>query len=222
MFLSGIGSAINSTGTSASDSSSLNSNFDTFLQLLTTQLRNQNPMEPLDANEFTKQLVQYSGVEQSIKQNKNLESLIQLQAVNAATAATSFLGKAVTVESASTALANGQANWLYYAGGSSQSATFTITDDTGKVVHEETREIGSGKDTFSWDGYADDGSEAGDGFYTLTIDASDEDGNTVPVSISVSAIIDGVDFSGSEPVLLSGDRGVKLSDVTSVVEPSLD
>lgn len=218
MFLSGISNAIGA-GQTSSDTSSLNANFDTFLQLLTTQLRNQNPTEPLDANEFTKQLVQYSNVEQTIKSNRNLEALIELQAVNAATAATSFLGKSITVQSTSTALTNGQANWQYTASGASDRATFTITDETGKVVHETTRGIGVGKGKYTWDGYTSSGSKAPSGFYSLTVDARSATDQAVPVSVAVSAKIDGVDFSGNEPVLLAGDRGIKLSEVRSVGEP---
>lgn len=217
MFLSGIGTAMGASK-SSSDSASLNANFDTFLQLLTTQLRNQNPTEPLDANEFTKQLVQYSSVEQEIKSNKNLESLIQLQSVNAATAATSFLGKAITVQSTSTALANGTANWQYNSGTTATTAQFTITDESGKVVFEKSGNVSAGTGKFTWDGYRNDGTKAADGFYSLNIAARDAAGTLIPVSISVSAKIDGVDFSGSEPVLLAGDRGVKLSDVSSVVD----
>lgn len=218
MFLSGISTAMGTGQASATDDNKLNANFDTFLQLLTTQLQNQNPTDPLDANEFTKQLVQYSSVEQEIKSNKNLESLIQLQSVNAATAATSFLGKSITVQSASTSLANGEANWRYTSEGSANSAVFTVTNEAGEVMYEEIRDLETGPGKFAWNGYTSTGSKAPDGFYALKIEARDPNGNTVPVTTMVSAKIDGVDFSGSEPVLLAGDRGVKLGDVTSVVD----
>ncbi|ESR22694.1 flagellar hook assembly protein FlgD [Lutibaculum baratangense] len=215
MFLSGISNAM-TPAKSGSDGATLNANFDTFLKLLTTQLRNQNPMEPLDANEFTKQLVQYSGVEQQIKSNANLEALIQMQSVNAATAATSFIGKTITVQSASTSLANGQAKWQVSAGAAAETATFTVRDDTGAVVYEEVREVKRGANAFTWDGTTSNGGTAGDGYYTLTVDARTDSNTVIPVSVAVQALIDGVDFSGSEPVLLSGDRGVPLSNVQSV------
>ena len=215
MFLSNITTAM-SAGQTKSDSQSLNANFDTFLQLLTTQLKNQNPTDPLDANEFTKQLVQYSAVEQEIKSNKNLEALIQLQSVNAATAATSFIGKTITVESAQTGLANGQALWQYDASGSAAAATFTIRDDAGNTVYETTGELKHGKQLFTWDGRTSTGGTAPDGRYTLTVDARDSADDVIPVSISVAERIDAVDFTGNEPVLMAGERGVPLSEVRSV------
>src|SRR5919112_3505074 len=62
--------------TSAANNATLAKNFDTFLSLLTTQLKNQNPLEPLDTNQFTQQLVQFAGVEQQIKSNETLNSLL--------------------------------------------------------------------------------------------------------------------------------------------------
>ena len=208
MFLSSIQTAMATGQSTTSDGASLNANFDTFLQLLTTQLKNQNPTDPLDANEFTKQLVQYSAVEQEIKSNKNLEALIQLQAVNAVTAATSFIGKSITVESASSALANGQAQWQY--------ATFKITDQSGNLVYETTGELKTGTSNFTWDGRKSSGGLAGDGYYTLTIDGRNTNKEVIPVTISVAAKIDGVDFTSDEPVLLAGDRGVRLSQIRTV------
>src|ERR1051326_9398368 len=86
-----------STGGSAADAQkTLSSNFDTFLTLLTTQLKNQDPLQPMDSNQFTQQLVQFSQVEQQINSNKNLESLISLTKSQTTTAAVSYLGKTLT------------------------------------------------------------------------------------------------------------------------------
>ena len=73
-------------------------NFDTFLQLLTTQLQHQDPLSPMESNEFVAQLVQFSEVEQAIASNKSLEKLIDLQNTNQATAAIGYIGQ--TVEAA--------------------------------------------------------------------------------------------------------------------------
>src|SRR5215213_9555272 len=93
--------------------SQLAANFDTFLLLLTAQLKNQDPLEPMDSNQFTQQLVQFSQVEQQIHSNKNLESLISLTKASGAADAVSYLGKTLTVTDGNAALMNGQANWAY-------------------------------------------------------------------------------------------------------------
>src|SRR5690242_5441077 len=97
----------------ASAQKQLSSNFDTFLTLLTTQLKNQDPLAPMDSNQFTQQLVQFSQVEQQINSNKNLESLIALTKGRSAADAVSYLGKVVTLTDGSAALMNGQAKWAY-------------------------------------------------------------------------------------------------------------
>ena len=69
-------SASSSTSSTSSDDGTLAGNFQTFLTLLTTQLQNQNPLDPLDTNQFTQQLVQFAGVEQQLKTNDQLASLV--------------------------------------------------------------------------------------------------------------------------------------------------
>jgi flagellar basal-body rod modification protein FlgD len=199
------------------DRAGIADNFDAFLQMLTTQLQNQNPLDPLDTNQFTQQLVQFSGVEQSIKTNENLEALIQVSAANIATAATSFIGKKVMIQSTTTNLKDGAAEWSYAAGSGATNATFTVRDEAGNVVWTEDKAISGGRDTFKWNGFDDDGNKLDDGRYTLTVEATDAEGETVATAIEVSVVIDGVDFSGTEPVLLVGDEGIPLSQVTAVL-----
>lgn len=218
MFLDTI-SGTSSGQRSTNDRQGMADNFDAFLLLLTTQLKHQNPLEPLDTNEFTQQLVQFAGVEQSIRQNENLENLIKVNTANAALAAASFVGMRVTVESTTTTLANGGAEWTYKSNREAASAKFTIRNEAGEVVWEENRSFPPGRHTFKWTGHTSEGQMAPDGKYRLTIEAKDADGQTVNVGIEVSAEIDGVDFSGNEPILLVGDKGIPLGDVKSVMAP---
>ena len=216
MFLDSLSSVGSSFGVVAADRGTIADNFDTFLQLLTTQLKNQNPLDPLDTNQFTQQLVQFSGVEQQIKSNDNLEMLVKVLAANAATSAVNFIGNEVTVRSTVTNLADGSANWQYRSAGSTDSATFTIRDSQGNVVRTETRSLANGPGAYSWNGRDDDGNVMPDGAYGLTIEGHQTDGTAIPVIIEVAATIDGVDFSGTEPLLLVGDKALPLGDVSSV------
>ena len=100
-----------STSDSKASLSKLTEDLDNFLTLLTAQLQHQDPLEPLDTHEFTNQLVQFSSVEQSIQQNKNLESIIELNQNNMAISAVSYIGKEVSATGQKNMLANGKATF---------------------------------------------------------------------------------------------------------------
>jgi flagellar basal-body rod modification protein FlgD len=219
MFLEAISGAAAGGQKSATDRQGMADNFDAFLMLLTTQLKHQNPLDPLDTNEFTQQLVQFAGVEQSIRQNENLENLIKVSTANAALSAASFVGMRVNVESTTTTLANGGAEWTYKSNREAASATFTVRNEAGETVWQESGSFPPGRHTFKWTGHTMDGHTAPDGKYRLTIEAADASGGVVDVGIEVTAEIDGVDFSGDEPILLVGDKGIPLGDVKSVTAP---
>ena len=112
---------VNNTASSSSSSSSstgvdkdtLAGNFQTFLTLLTTQLKNQNPLDPLDTNQFTQQLVQFAQVEQQIKQNSQLETMISLERSAQTTTALAYVGQTVAIDGATAALANNRAAWTF-------------------------------------------------------------------------------------------------------------
>src|SRR6185295_9321796 len=130
----------------------LSSNFDTFLTLLTTQLKNQDPLSPMDSNQFTQQLVQFSQVEQQINSNKNLESLIALTKARSATDAVSYLGKTLTLTDGMGALMDGEANWAYSLDNHASSATLYVKNMHGDVVYSAPAETDEGMHSFTWDG----------------------------------------------------------------------
>src|SRR5438477_10651774 len=101
----------NATGKTATDKSMLASNFDQFLTLLTTQLKDQNPLDPLDTNQFTQQLVQFASVEQQLQTNDSLTALLKATQTSTATAALGFVGAQITADGATAHLAGGQAQW---------------------------------------------------------------------------------------------------------------
>src|SRR5437868_2531411 len=122
-------------GAQSAASKTLAGNFDTFLTLLTTQLQNQDPLNPMDSNQFTQQLVEFSQVEQQINTNDNLKTLISLGQSRSAADAVGYLGKAVTVSNGAAALANGTARWNYQLGAEAANATLTVSDASGRVVY---------------------------------------------------------------------------------------
>src|SRR5712671_4717458 len=99
------------TTTASTATTGIADNFQTFLTLLTTQLKNQNPLDPLDTNQFTQQLVQFAGVEQQLKSNDQLASLVKLQSTAQATQALNFVGATAVVDGGTASLQKGAATW---------------------------------------------------------------------------------------------------------------
>lgn len=213
-------SALSNLGQASTDRKAIADNFDTFLTLLTTQLKNQNPLDPLDTNQFTQQLVQFTEVEQAVKTNENLETLNQLAAATTITNAVGYIGKEVSSTGTNATLSNGAASWQFELPESSSAVTFTVYDSSGQVVSTETRAAPAGESLYVWRGEKSDGSTAADGVYTLGIKADDGTGNQLQVSMGFSGIVQGVDMSGSEPVLLVNGREVKLDQISSIKLPS--
>jgi flagellar basal-body rod modification protein FlgD len=207
-----------STSTSAADSAQqqLSSNFDTFLTLLTTQLQNQDPLSPMDSNQFTQQLVEFSQVEQQIDSNKNLESLISLTKSQSATNAVSYLGKTLTTTDGTGALQNGQADWTYSLGEDAVSNTLIVTDSSGRVVYTAPGATTAGAHDFQWNGNDNSGNTMPDGTYTLSVHASLGSGDAADSSVTSKGQVDEVDLTGDEPVLMVGSMGVPLSKASLI------
>ncbi|TNC12810.1 flagellar hook assembly protein FlgD [Methylobacterium terricola] len=209
-------SAKTGNGTASSDASTIAGNFNQFLTLLTTQLQNQNPLDPLDTNQFTQQLVQFASVEQQLKTNDQLGSLITASKASAAATASGLIGKTVTADGATTSLADGSATWTLNPARAATKAVLTITDAKGNVVATQTKALAAGSQSFSWDGRASTGQLAAEGKYTLKVQALDATGAAVAVDTKISGAITSVDVTGAEPVLTIGDRTVALSSVEAI------
>jgi flagellar basal-body rod modification protein FlgD len=189
-------------------------NFDQFLSLLTTQLKNQSPLEPLDTNQFTQQLVQFAQVEQQLKQNETLASLLTMNKSATAANAMSFVGARVTTDGASSTLKDGKAEWRLDAprGG---SAAITIKDKQGNVVATDTIALNAGQQTYKWNGRTSTGSTAPEGDYKIVVDAMDSQRSRIAVKTEVTGVVDGVDLSGDAPVLVIGGFRTSLDKVKS-------
>jgi flagellar basal-body rod modification protein FlgD len=196
----------------------LTGNFNTFLTLLTTQLKNQDPTSPMDSSQFTQQLVAFSQVEQQINTNQNLQTLIsQGQSANGAYAM-SYLGRTVSVAGGPGALDGGKADWTYNLGNQSAATTLNITNANGAVVYSAAGETASGSHDFAWDGTDANGNQLPDGTYTLKVDAKAADGTAVQAAVSSKGVVNEVDMSGANPMLMIGPMSVPPSSVTTVAQ----
>jgi len=206
--------------TAAANKASLAGNFDTFLRILTTQLKNQNPLDPLDTNQFTQQLVQFAGVEQQINMNQQLTTLVALQKETQTTSAMSFLGSTATVDGTTTKLTNGAASWSF-AVDKPSTATINIKSSNGALAYSGSYPLTPGAQNFNWDGRGNNGVKWPDGDYTLTVTAKDASGATVAVSTEVKGTVDSVDLTQNPPVLKIGGQSFSLDRIKQVVRPGL-
>jgi flagellar basal-body rod modification protein FlgD len=208
----------NSSSTSSSaatDKSTIADNFQSFLLLLTTQLQNQNPLDPLDTNQFTQQLVQFAQVEQQLKSNSQLETLVSLQKTSQQTQALDFVGATVAVDGSSANLANGSAAWNFSVT-KPATATLTVTNSSGQTVYSGSYTVQAGPQAFTWDGHGNNGTLWPDGSYKLSVTATDASGQSVGVNTEVEGVVEGVDLTQSPPVLTVGGQDYTLDKIKRV------
>ncbi len=216
--------AVSSTSTTSStsatgiDQNTIAGNFQTFLTLLTTQLKNQNPLDPLDTNQFTQQLVQFAQVEQQLKSNDQLATLVSLEKTAQATTALAYVGATVAVDGQTAALTNGQAHWTFSVS-KPASATVTIKSATGQTAYSASYTLNSGQQAFTWDGRDNNGVQWPPGNYTMSVVANDASGQQVSVSTEVEGPVDSVDMTQSPPVLSIGGQTFTLDKIKRVVRP---
>ena len=203
----------------ASDEAMIASNFTSFLQLLTTQLKNQNPMDPLDTNQFTQQLVQFAQVEQQMKSNSQLEALLNLEKAAQSTVALAYVGQTVVVDGSTTALDANGATWTTTLAKPSTTKV-VIKDSTGQTAYTGTFAMNAGTQKFTWDGKGNDGRIWPPGNYTLSATATDASGQNVAVSTEIQAVVDSVDLSKDPPILSISGKDYTADQVKRVVRPS--
>jgi flagellar basal-body rod modification protein FlgD len=216
-------SAVTTTGASsvsnAIDKTEIASNFTTFLQLLTTQLKNQNPLDPLDTNQFTQQLVEFAQVEQQMKSNDQLSSLVSLEKSAVASTALAYVGATVVVDGSTAQLTNGTANWNLNVTKPS-TATITIKDSTGQNAFTGTVSVNPGTQSFAWNGRGNDGRIWPDGRYTLTATSVDANNQSVAISTEVEAPVDSVDLTQDPPQLSINGQNYTLDKIKRIVRRS--
>jgi flagellar basal-body rod modification protein FlgD len=191
-------------------------NFDAFLRLLTTQLQHQDPLSPLDTNQFTQQLVQFASVEQQINMNTSLSTLISLQQTAQATQALSFLGATVVVGGNTAQLANGQATWRYAVAGPA-TATINVSNATGQLVYSTTQAVQPGTQTFTWNGRNSVGNVMPAGDYTIAISATGANGQPVAVATQVEGVVSGVNVNANPITLTINGQSYPLNQITQVL-----
>jgi flagellar basal-body rod modification protein FlgD len=193
-------------------------NFNTFLTLLTTQLQNQNPLDPLDTNQFTQQLVQFAGIEQQMKGNAALTSLVNIEKSAASTQALVFVGQNVAVDGGTAQFANGSATWNLNAPADANTTISITSATTGQTAYSGPFSVKAGNASFVWDGKGNDGTSWPAGAYKMTVVGKDSTGNSVAVSTEVQGTVDSVDLTASPPLLSIGGQNYTVDQIKRIVK----
>lgn len=197
----------------------LANDMDMFLKMLTTQLKNQDPLSPLDSTEFTNQLVQFAAVEQQIDANAHLESLVKAQQSSQMASSVGYLGTAVEFESTSLPLQNGAAAFSYALNERADEVTVRIQDASGKTVRTIDGGSTAGRHDITWDGVDDNGQQLTDGAYKAIITAKNGQ-KTSTVTPLVSGTVTGITSGDGKVILSLSGVEVSLDDIKSVKQPA--
>ena len=210
----------NATNRIGAGSTMLASNFETFLTLLTSQLKNQDPLSPVDSNQFTAQLTQMAGVEQQLLTNDLLKGLLAAQGGGGLTSAATYIGKEATAAWSATKFTDGEATWSYELASNAASATLQVLDGSGNVVWSgEAPDRTTGVHDFTWDGEATSGNDGQDGqVYSLRVVAKDAAGGALDSQVLTRGRITGVEMYDGVPYLTVGNSILPLSSVIALEE----
>ncbi len=208
------------TGTAAAASTAigntalqqLGSNFNDFLNLLLTQLQNQDPSQPLDTNQFTTELVQFTGVQQQVATNSSLSQLIALQQTNQTLQASQLVGHTATVTANQITLQNGQGEVQFNAT-AGQPVAIGIVGPNGAPLRTVLLTAQQGSNTWNWDGTTDQGQKLPDGAYRISVQTGTTNGAATPLPFSVIGTATAIASSGGTTTLDLGGLAVPLSAV---------
>jgi flagellar basal-body rod modification protein FlgD len=208
-------STATTTTTAAAASSTLSSG--DFLNLLVSELQNQNPLDPTSTTDFTTQLTSYASFDQQKTLNSNLSSLLtsfnSLLTLNSS----NYIGQTVTAKAATATLENSSIAYGYSLDSAASAVTLTVNDSSGNAVWTGSGTTTAGSNSFTWDGTKTDGTQLADGGqYTLTVSATDSSGAAVSGYTTVTGKVTGVDSSSGTAMLQVGKTSLAASSIIGV------
>jgi flagellar basal-body rod modification protein FlgD len=193
-----------------------------FLNLLVAQLQNQDPLSPMEGQEFASQLAQFSSVEQLTSIDGNIEKsintdLILSQTINN-TLATTLIGKQITAVGNQVELKEDSPVNLYFElGGYAQDVSINVMDAAGNIVRTlDTSNLEKGINSIEWDGISKDGESLPEGTYTFEVTATGKTGNDITVQELIRGIADSLQYQGGTALFKIGNLDVLFGDVLEI------
>lgn len=203
-------------------SAGLADDFADFLNLLTVQLQNQDPLEPMDSTEFTNQLVAFTGVEQQINTNQKLDNMLNLEVSNALTNAIGYIGTTISYLGSEINYEGGTSRISYAFTSAPETVTINILNEEGQRVFntsEVPRDVGSNE--FVWDGLDSNGNPVPPGIYSVSVDALDSNDAPVQSSLVVEGRVSGVEQQNGAILAIVGERAVPVGNILNAKEPAV-
>jgi flagellar basal-body rod modification protein FlgD len=195
----------------------IDTSYTTFIKLLTAQLKNQDPTNPSDSNEFTNQLISLTGLEQNNQSNDYLKAIVDSSKISQIGSASSFIGTEVKALGNQGELKNGQANFGYNLPKEANSVLVKVTNSSGQLVFEGKGTTSSGDNKVLWDGVNSlNGNKEKDGVYKIEILAKDANNGNIKAQSFVSGIVNSASIENGVVVLDIGKMQVAQSNVLSV------
>lgn len=191
---------------------------DAFLHLLIVQLQNQDPLNPVENQEFIAQLATFNSLDQLININAKLDTMQAEQRRLGQLEATALIGKEVRAQGNRLSLTNEEeVEFRYSLAADVTRVVINITDSEGTLVRTlELGAQGSGEQRVVWDGKDSSGNPVDPGLYTFEVNAFDVNGRSVAVTTFIQGVVTGVDMTGGEPILTIGDLKVPVRAVMEV------
>ncbi len=190
---------------------------DEFLQMMIAQLKNQDPLNPLDGTDFTAQLAQFSSLEQLVNMNDQLQNINLYQSSLNNAESVNLIGKEITAEGDTIKSDGSSTDLIYNLSGNAQKVIITIYDESGKLV--DTLEPGpqnQGRNSMAWDS-----NSLANGNYTFEVSAIDAGGDVVPAFTEIKGRVNGVTFMNGSPYLFVNGKEIPFDRVISVNEPAI-
>ena len=190
---------------------------DQFLTLLIAQLKNQDPLNPLESADFTAQLAQFSSLEQLFGINESLDGIEEAVAARASDNVLDYIGKSVKTLDNSIFVKNGTTESNVYELEDAADVAISIRDDEGleiRTIYAGWQD--AGEHELIWDGKDSQGSVVGDGVYTFELEATDEEGFIVPYDTYLVGEVTGVTYYGGDPFLMVGDKLLAPENIIEV------
>lgn len=217
-----ISTALNQQANTQASKDKLGEDFSQFLNLLTVQLQNQDPLSPMDTTEFTNQLVAFTGVEQQINTNQKLDSLVAMQLGTAFSQAQNYVGKDISYVSSEFAYTGETAKMRYSLPQAADISKVNILNEFGDVVYTTDAAKSAGAHEFVWNGETNNGQPAAPGTYEIVVSALDSNEEPIKTTSVVTGRVEGVETQDGGIYLLVGERAVSLSNVLNTSESSLE
>jgi flagellar basal-body rod modification protein FlgD len=186
-----------------------------FMTLLVAQIKNQDPMSPMDNAEFTSQITQFTMLDEMQSMNAKLEENLMVGQTINNTAMLGLVGKNVTVEGNKVWMADGTASESVLAADGPGSVTIEVTDDTGHVVATYRSSVERGLNDISWDGKLENGETATDGNYSITVTPTDGNEDMAFTTL-MTGPVEGLRYEGNMAVVIIGGVEYYVSDIYKV------